>query len=176
MIDLSSLIAAEPIKGAWISEDTVHRYALWRTWNGTLPRLTVCMLNPSTADARKDDPTIRRLISFAAREGYGGLLVVNLFAYRTAHPSELCGRGYSVIVGPENNAIVEAAIPEGSKVLLGWGAFHWGVAGGRTRRDDVLGYLRHVGASAFCLGLTSSGEPRHPLYIRSDQPFVEFAL
>lgn len=176
-VDLKSLMDAEPIKGAWISDCGFYRYALWRVWDRRLPLLVVCMLNPSTADGRKDDPTARRVIYFAKRDGYGGVLVVNLFAYRTTDPAFLRGRAYDVIVGPLNNAMIEAAILEGTTVLCGWGATEGMArsANGGTRAQDFMGYLAHVGARPVCLGRTAAGHPRHPLYVRGDQPMEEFA-
>ncbi|MCF1744633.1 DUF1643 domain-containing protein [Paradevosia shaoguanensis] len=175
-MDLQQRIEADPIKGAWLSDCGTYRWALWRIWDRTRPILPVCMLNPSTADGRKDDPTIRRLLAFAKRDGYGGIVVVNLFAYRTSHPSLLRGRHYDIIVGPQNNAVIEAVISERSRVLVGWGAFD-GVqrsARGLTRADDFLRYLGHVGAHPVCLGKTATGAPRHPLYVRGDQPMEAF--
>ncbi len=66
-----------------------YRYSLSRTWNESLQRIVFIGLNPSTADAQHDDPTVRRCIGFARRWGYGGLTLVNLFAYRTTEPAEL---------------------------------------------------------------------------------------
>ncbi|MCR6673257.1 DUF1643 domain-containing protein [Devosia ginsengisoli] len=175
-VDIDALIGADPIKGAWLSDSGVYRYALWRIWDRHLPRLPVCMLNPSTADGHRDDATIRRLIAFAKREGYGGIIVVNLFAFRATEPTSLRGRHYDLIVGPRNNAAIEAAIPEGSVVLCGWGAFDGMQRNGRgqTRSADFMGYLAHVEARPLCLGRTAGGSPRHPLYVRADQPMVAF--
>lgn len=173
---LQESMLSSPFAGAWISDRGVYRYALWRRWDAAAPMLVVCMLNPSTADASKDDPTIRRLVSFADRDGYGAILVVNLYAYRTAHPTELRGRPYEAVVGPENNDLFEAAITQGSTVLLGWGAADWqSIDGDRTRRNDVIKFVSHAEAIPVCLGLTASGEPRHPLYVRGDVPFQPYA-
>jgi hypothetical protein len=78
------------IMGAVMSDESppLHRYWLWRIWSRSLPILVVCMFNPSTADARDDDPTIKRLCAFARAWGYGGILVINLRSYRTADPDE----------------------------------------------------------------------------------------
>lgn len=79
----------EQLRGAVISDDGRYRYRLWRTWAPELPRMAWIMLNPSTADAEVDDPTIRRCVGFAKREGCGGIEVVNLYAYRSTDPSVL---------------------------------------------------------------------------------------
>ncbi|TMF61888.1 MAG: DUF1643 domain-containing protein, partial [Chloroflexi bacterium] len=70
------------VRGATFSADRRYRYRLWRRWDGARPVVAFVMLNPSTADARRDDPTIRRCIGFAKSWGFGGVEVVNLFAYR----------------------------------------------------------------------------------------------
>ena len=62
-----------------------YRYLLWREWNAKLPRLLWILLNPSTADERVDDPTLRRVLGFSRSYGFGGLEVVNLFALRSPH-------------------------------------------------------------------------------------------
>ncbi len=66
-----------------------YRYSLAREWNSNAPRIGFVMLNPSTADATSNDPTIRRCINFARFWGYGAIEVVNLFAYRASHPAQL---------------------------------------------------------------------------------------
>ena len=76
-------------KGATISECGLYRYSLTRVWDDVLPMCIFVMLNPSTADADIDDPTIRRCINFAKREGCGSLMVVNLFAYRATSPADM---------------------------------------------------------------------------------------
>lgn len=146
-----------------------YRYTLTRTWDDTLPVLVFCMLNPSTADANQDDPTIRRCIGFARREGCGGIAVVNLFAWRATDPDAL-----PVVdadkSGPENTEHI-ASMSAGRRVVVAWGAHH------SAHPHIVLPFiarLRESAASVHCLGTTKSGAPRHPLYVRGDAPLVEF--
>ena len=75
-------------KDADISPCKKYRYRLRRTWDER-PPLPFVMLNPSRADAEKDDKTITRCIDFAMREGAGGIIVVNLYALREPHPPRL---------------------------------------------------------------------------------------
>jgi hypothetical protein len=75
--------------GAEFSDCGTYRYALWRTWNALQPGVLFVGLNPSTADATTDDPTIRRCIGFAKRWGYGGITMANVFAYRATDPREM---------------------------------------------------------------------------------------
>ncbi len=132
------------------------------------------MLNPSTADAEVDDPTIRRCISFAKREGFGGITVLNLFAYRATSPDDMMA--VADPIGPECSIYIEAVMASaaemGLPVLAAWGA-----------NGDFLGRAEMVclsakghGARLVCLGTTKLGHPRHPLYVRGDQPFVDFGL
>ena len=139
--------------GATFSRDRRYRYRLWRRWDQTRPVVVFVLLNPSTADARHDDPTIRRCLGFARRWGYGGIEVVNLFAYRASDPRVL--RTVRDPVGRANRHQVRAALARAELVVLGWGA--------NTEGDRML-KVSH----AYCLGLTSAGQPRHPLYLRRD--------
>jgi hypothetical protein len=112
------------------------------------------MLNPSTADASRDDPTIRRCVGFAKAWGFGALSVANLFALRSTDPSVLLSAQDPV--GPDNDAMILELARKASLVVAAWGAHK--VA---ARRAAAVQSLL---PKAVCLGLTSSGQPRHPLY------------
>ena len=150
-------------RGAEISDDGRYRYRLWRTW-GDGPHVTFIMLNPSTADAEVDDPTVRKCIGLAKTWGcYGGIGIVNLYARRTSSPDELFGFEDD-IVGPENDDAIGHMIdvPPLGPVICAWGM--WGVRG--TRAGEVYDRLRADGVEPKCLGpLTQQGQPRHPLYL-----------
>jgi len=151
---------------AWFSEDQAYRYLLTR-WLGDEPKvMTWIMLNPSTADAFTDDPTIRRCIRFARREGCGTIRVVNLFAYRATDPRELSAPGRDP-VGPDNDRFLDEHT-QASLVVAAWGA--GGTLNGRAR--EVGGRLAAAGTRLNCLGVTKDGHPRHPLYVRSDAPLI----
>lgn len=130
------------------------------------------MLNPSTADANLDDPTIRRCIGFAKREGCTFLTVVNLFAFRATNPADLVGE-YQMgtdIFGPDNSEHIGRELrrhnPElGHLIVAAWGAHPYA-----EMAHDTRAKLRAAGA--LCLGMTKSGEPRHPLYLKSNTPLV----
>lgn len=144
--------------GAVLSPCGQYRYCLSRSWLLGEGTVLFIMLNPSTADAETDDPTIRRCIGFARRWGYRQLLVGNLFAWRATNPREL--RRVSDPVGPENDHhLVEMSVGADA-VIAAWGAH--GVY--RNRSQHVLGLLRNPES----LGLTKQGHPRHPLYLRAD--------
>lgn len=145
-----------------------YRYLLTRTWDAALPVLVFCMLNPSTADASQDDPTIRRCIGFAQREGCGGVAVVNLFALRATDPDKIPLD--SSAFGPENITHITAAV-KGRRVVLAYGAHH--LAHPHVWRP-LIDRIRQHAAGLYCLGTTKAGAPRHPLYVRGDAPLVEF--
>src|SRR5262249_33972176 len=120
---------------------------------------------PSTADAARDDPTIRRCIGLARRWGHGGIVVVNLFAWRATDPAELARAADPV--GPANDQALRRRA-RGLRLIAAWGCP--GSLLGRA--DAVLRLLR--GRRLECLGGTAAGQPRHPLYVAGDVVPVAF--
>jgi hypothetical protein len=144
---------------ATFSRDRAYRYALARQWDSRPPAVFV-MLNPSTADAFRTDPTVTRCLGFARRENCcGGLVIVNLFALRAADPREL--RGHPDPVGAGNDWFIREHCAAGRLVIAAWGAH------GRLRDRDraVLAILREARIAARSFGVTTGGMPRHPLYL-----------
>ncbi len=143
-----------------------YRYALGRRW-APGPEALFVLLNPSTADASLDDPTLRRCLGFARREGCGASRTVNLFAWRATSPRDLvaagdCGEN---ITGRRNaGALREALIACDGPVIVGWGAH----AIAATRAKALTRLARQQGRALHCLGVTKTGQPRHPLYIRAE--------
>ena len=137
-----------------------YRYRLTRTLEGTGGPLLLIGLNPSTADATQDDPTIRRCIDFARRWGHSELVVANLFAFRATRPKDL--KNAPEPIGAETDRILLNEAKRASRILVAWG-----VHGPYKSRDqEVLSLLAPFALS--CLGTTKAGQPRHPLYIRAD--------
>lgn len=128
------------------------------------------MLNPSTADDATDDATIRRCRAFACRELWRCCDVVNLFAARATNPSDLWRalRDGGDIVGALNDEIIRAQIGATDVHVAAWGAVP---KSARQRVVDVVGSVA-PGVAWRCLGQTRDGNPRHPLYVRGDQPLV----
>lgn len=155
------------ISGAKISSCEMYRYTLWRTWDSSKPILVWVMLNPSIADHSKNDPTIIRCINFAKAFGYGGIIVVNMFAYRASNPGRLLGA--HDIIGPKNDAEIQAAM-WGKDVVAAWGS-HGDVH--RARVNQVMPILK-VAKVCYCLGRTKTGQPRHPLMMRKDKELEAF--
>lgn len=128
-----------------------------------MPRVAFVMLNPSTADAEVNDPTIRRCIGFARDWGYGSIEVVNLFSYRATRPQQL--KQASDPVGERTNEFIVAASDRAELLVLAWG--NWGTL--LNRDCEVLELLGD--RPAYCLERNRSGQPRHPLYAsRQTQP------
>ncbi len=153
--------------GASFSADRVYRYSLWRQWNDVLPVFVVIGLNPSTADETLDDPTIRRCLGFAKREGCGALVMLNLFALRATDPKTMLG--HPEPIGQHNDSTIrEYAQREGHVIVAAWGAHGSHLGRGETVRARVPG-LR-------CFGLTKGGEPKHPLYLSSNAPLVRLPV
>lgn len=150
-------------RGAVISSCGTFRYSLWRRW-GDGPRALFVMLNPSTADAMQDDPTIRRCVGFAKRWRHASIEVVNLFAFRTTDPRNLdaAWRGGVDVIGPDNREHMTAACKRANTIVAAWGAFD-----ARGALFVARATLRHF-APVWCLGRTKSGQPRHPLYVKGD--------
>ena len=151
--------------GAQFSPCRRWRYHLWRRWDEHLPTANILMLNPSTADELKLDPTCARAKDFAQRWGYGALIVTNVFAWRATDPGVL--RGVADPVGRANDrAIVRAAL-EASMVVAAWG--NHGAYLERSRA--VIEVLSEAGVCLHALRINASGEPAHPLYLpRNLQP------
>lgn len=140
-----------------------YRYALHRRWRAGPRRVCFCMLNPSTADARRNDPTVRRCIGYAMDWGFDALEVVNIFALRSTDPALLSIDPDPI--GPRNTAAIERAARRSEFVVAAWGVH--GAIG--ERGAFVLDRLHAVDVR--CLGTTREGYPKHPLYLpRSVQP------
>lgn len=150
---------------AIISECEKYRYSLGRETSlatgGYYKPVVFVMLNPSTADASEDDPTIRRCMGFAESWAMSHLIVVNLYALRATNPSELWSANDPF--GPDNLMHLGSALDQYKKVVCAWGA--------NARPKDAEQFRNladHHGADLYCLGVTKAGAPRHPLYLKRD--------
>lgn len=145
-------------KGAIFSEDRKYRYTLTRTWFPGKSYVCFCGLNPSDADENIDDHTVTRCIRFAGSWGYGGLIMVNAFAFQSKNPNLL----YTVEdpVGPQNDFWLKKVSADAGITIMAWGT-----KGGYMNRDkEVIKLL----TNPHYLALTKEGYPRHPLYLRAD--------
>lgn len=122
------------------------------------------MLNPSTADANIDDPTIRRCIGYTAKWGYGGIVVVNLFALRSKDPNNLCISDDPI--GTANDEYIMRASGEARLTIIAWG-----IRGKYLERDEAV---MRILSFPYYLALTKNGSPRHPLYLRKELMPINF--
>lgn len=163
MFDFARAAADERAANATISPCGLYRYDLRRVWTGDMCRLVnFVMLNPSTADALDDDPTIRRCIGFAKSWGFGGLVVTNLYAFRATEPADLWKADDPI--GPDNDGHVRRWASTANLVVMAWG--NHGTFGGRG--SAVMRLLREGGCRPAYLKITGNGQPGHPLYLPSN--------
>lgn len=160
----AKLLTVECIrKDAIISECGKYRYRLTRVWDKALPIMGWVMLNPSTADASEDDPTIRKCCHYAKRDGFGGIEVVNMFAWRATDPREL--KRVSDPYGRENTDYIES-MDVNQRVVVAWG--------GKPVLVKAIDALHNL--DCYCLGVNQDGSPRHPLYLPADCPLTPWSL
>jgi hypothetical protein len=160
-------MSVDIIKRAVISDDGRYRYQLSRIWDPAVESLVFVMLNPSTADAELDDPTIRRCMGFARRDGFGGIHVTNLYALRATNPKDLWTAEDPV--GPDNDAWLAEMFSEvagnGRPIVAAWGA--------NAKPERVAQVMRmQYSEGLVSFGVTKSGAPRHPLYLPGDAHFA----
>lgn len=149
---------------AVLSRCGMYRYALWRWWDPDRPVVMFIGLNPSTADAHQDDPTIRRCISFASSWGFGGMCIGNLFAYRSVDPRMLPLERHPV--GPHNDRWLLSLASEAKTVVAAWG--NMGILMDRSAKISMLiPNLQYI-------KMNRSGEPAHPLYLPANRGLSRF--
>lgn len=159
--------------GARFSSCEKFRYELWRTWDPISTHQIYIMLNPSTADHFKNDPTVERCERRARMLGFGGIYVLNLFALRATDPCQL--KKVDDPIGPENDLwikenCIHAPVGRDGAVVVAWG--NDGALKGRSQA--VLELLIEIHVDAWCLGVTKQGHPYHPLYIPYDRELVPY--
>ncbi len=152
--------------GASFSPCRLYRYALWREWDASKPTVIFCGLNPSTADETQDDPTIRRELGFARAWGFGRLVKVNAYGFRSTDPAAL----WTVDDprGPDNFLAIKVHAFQARLFVAAWGA-------NIRDRDslELLRVLRLEGITVHALKLTKHGRPAHPLYLpKTSRPFA----
>jgi hypothetical protein len=166
LIDVDPEHEVDTKVGSWglatavFSAGRLHRYHLSRVWAAEKPRVNFLMLNPSTADALKLDPTVTRCANFARSWGYGQLAVTNCFALRSTDPAGL--RQVEDPVGVGNDAAIVAAALAADRVVGAWGVH----AVYRDREAQVRRLLADAGVAVHMLQMTKHGHPAHPLYVR----------
>lgn len=150
------------LNGADFSEDRKYRYALWRVWDEAKPKAMIIGFNPSRADESVDDPTIRRVRQLAASWGFGGIYMLNLFAWITPYPEEL-----ETCMDPlgKNDGKLEAYALKCTEVIFAWGA-------NETHKRDDFAIKKFPKAK--CIARNTDGTPKHPLYVKKNVELVSY--
>ena len=143
-----------------LSLDKKHRLMLSRHWNLKNPSLLYIMFNPSIADDKIDDPTVRRLISLSRTHNYGGFYVVNLYTYITPNPKII---DTSVGIKKNNFKIIKNLTNKVDDIVYAWG-------------NSIVepSELRNLITSPLCFGKNTNGSPKHPLYLSSKSKLIKF--
>jgi hypothetical protein len=160
------------VNSAIISDCKTYRYTLSRSPRRPKPEygpVLWCLLNPSKANSELDDPTSRRVMGFSDLWRCDGSTIVNTYALRATDPKKLWE--HEDPVGPENDFYLDKLARECRVVVCAWG-----VNAKPDRVKKVVAIFKKAGANMFCLGVTHHGHPRHPLYVRADQPLVPWEM
>lgn len=153
---------------ACISDCGHFRYSLTRVWDEAKPMIAFIGLNPSTADESEDDNTIRKCVKFARRDGFGSLCMINLFAFRATQPADM--KRHGMPIGRDNDRTILETVNLCNRVVACWGN-----PGSWMSRDKaVCKMLEKHGVALYCLEVTKSGQPKHPLYIKDSQAFMPY--
>ena len=144
---------------AFFSEDRKYRYLLIRGWDLNKPSLMIISLNPSTADEKRNDPTITRCLGFAKKWGFGKLFVTNLFAFRATLPRNLFVSHNPI--GDKNDRWIRKVSKKVDKIVLAYGNH----GKFKNRHDEMLKIIKNP----YCIKKTKTGMPQHPLYLKYTQ-------
>ncbi len=149
------------------SPDMEYRYAFARWWDADGQLVLWIGVNPGKGDTEnRRRPTLERCIGWSKSWGAGGLMFANLFAARHNKPSGL--RAISDPVGPHNNAALVAMSEVAGRTLAAWG--------GDGRLHDRATAVAVLLTNPLCLGVTASGQPRHPLYVSGGTTVVPWPI
>jgi len=132
-----------------------YRYLLSRSWQQGAGRVVFIGLNPSTADAVNDDPTIKRCVDYAARWGFAHMDMVNLFSFRATQPELLMAAKNPV--GPCNDSWLDKSIARSDLAIACWGNH-----GSYLNRSSLINDRY---PQLLCLKTTARSQPAHPLYL-----------
>jgi len=149
---------------AIFSDDRKYRYVLIRGWDNNKPSLMIISLNPSTADEKRNDPTIRRCIGFAKKWRYGKLFVTNLFAFRATNPRDLFNSKNPV--GDKNDYWIKKLSKRVNKIVLAYGNH----GKFKDRHNEILKIIK----TPYCIKKSKNNMPMHPLYLKYTDDPIEY--
>lgn len=146
-------------KGAELSKCRTYRYVLWRKWGNVNSALFIG-LNPSTADEINDDLTIKKCVGFAKRWGFGGIYMLNLFAFRATDPIDMIRADEPI--GPDNDIALTKYSQKSQIVVACWGSISTQYRPRLCWQTRIGQVQKAIGRTMVCLGKTKDGSPRHP--------------
>jgi hypothetical protein len=151
---------------AIFSSDMSYRYVLSREIGDDDRSIAWIMLNPSTADAFVNDPTVERCQRRSVALGFGRMTILNLFAYRATRPEKM--KEHVDPVGPRNDTVIKEEVRHAEMVVFAWGSH-----GTFLRRSSaVWRMLDEIAISPWVLGFTKTFQPLHPLYVPYATPLL----
>jgi hypothetical protein len=150
----------------WDGTKNEYRYTLLRVWDPTKPRIAFIGLNPSVADEQQDDNTVRKCINIARRDGYGQIVMLNAYAYRSTDPKALLTEPN--VVGRYNDRYIAEECKSADKIVVAWG---------NHATDDRHTTLLKVleGQQLYCFAKNNNGKPKHPLYVSLKAPLTLYS-
>lgn len=148
--------------GAKFSDCGKHRLLLWRIWDDSKPLIMFIGLNPSTANAKEDDNTIRRVKSIAEYNGYGGIYMTNLFTFISTDPKKLNIYQGNIF---DSDFYLKTTAEASNCIVAAWGNF-------KVFGRDIQ--IKRMFPEMVALKINKNGSPKHPLYCRTDSKFVNF--
>lgn len=154
------------IKGADFSEDGLYRFSLWRIWDESKPLVMLIGLNPSTANAQSDDPTIRRVRAISKSLGFGGVYMCNCFSYIYTNPDFLKSETLDAMM--RNAEILKRVAESCADIIFAWGNFPI------VREMEIDKKLSAAFPNAKALFINKNGSPKHPLYCKTETQPIRF--
>jgi hypothetical protein len=150
---------------AIFSEDRKYRYALWRIWDDSKPKVMFIGLNPSTANETQSDNTITKVCKIAKNNGYGGVYMMNCWAYVATKPEDL---KFNSMSDEWNNNMITVIAAKCQDVVFAWGNFKIVVENNRDKE------LSEMFPNAKALVINKNGSPKHPLYCKDNSELIPF--
>ncbi len=150
----------------WDGPNNEFRYTLIRVWDKSKPKIAFIGLNPSVADEQQDDNTVRKCINIARRDGYGSMVMLNAYAYRSTDPKAL--QTQPEVVGRFNDRYIAEECKSADKIVVAWG---------NHATDDRHTTLLKVldGQQLYCFKRNNNGKPKHPLYVSLKAPLTSYS-
>ncbi len=151
----------------WDGPKNEYRYTLIRVWDNSKPKIAFIGLNPSVADERQDDNTVRKCINIARRDGYGSIVMLNAYAYRSTDPKALTTQPN--VVGIHNDEHIAKECQDADKIVVAWG---------NHATDDRHTTLLKVleGRQLWCFAKNNNGKPKHPLYVSLKASLIKYSI